>query len=271
MSEGPGFHGTTMKEFSLGMVLSGGGARGMAHIGVLRALMEHGIHPDCIAGASAGATVGALYAAGHSARAMLEFFQLTRFFRIANVAFAKPGILDTAKLIPSFLQYFPDNSFETLNKKLLILATDILSGEPVVFESGPLIPSVLASSSVPLVFSPTEINGRWYCDGGVADNFPVNLIRDRCRVVLGVHVSPLRGCQITELGTSLSVLQRAMEIGMFHRAQAKFSLCDVMIRPPKLIGFGLFDMNHLAEIEAIGYEAAIEQMGTIERLVRLNR
>jgi NTE family protein len=257
-----------MKQYPLGLVLSGGGARGVAHVGVLRALMERGIHPDCIAGASAGATVGALYAAGYSARAMLEFFQSTRIFRLANVSFGKPGILDPTKLIPSFRQYFPADSFEALQKKLRILATDIISGDPVVFDSGPLITPLLASSSVPLVCSPTEIDGRWCCDGGVADNFPVSLIRESCRVLLGVHVSPLRTCTIAELGTSLSVLERAMEIGMFLRAREKFSRCDLMIRPPALGGFGLFDVNHLTAIEAIGYEAAVAQMQQIERLVR---
>lgn len=267
MTEGP--HSQSGGRHSLGIVLSGGGSRGIAHIGALRALRENGIEPDCIAGVSAGAVVGALYAAGHSPAKMMEFFEAVDPYRLNNVSFAKPGILDTQKLVPEFRRYFPVDSFEGLPRRLRILATDLFSGERTIFESGPLILPVLASSSVPMVFSPTEINGRWYSDGGIIDNFPVELVTGCCETVLGVHVSPLREMAHTELTTSLSVLERAMEVGMFAKALDKFEQCDLVIQPMDLTRFGMFDTKHYTDIESAGYAATQARMTEIKQALGL--
>lgn len=250
-----------------GIVLSGGGVRGVAHIGVLRALLEHGIEPRCVAGVSAGAIVGALYAAGYSPHEMLRFFQTVEPLHFTHFAFAKPGFMDTAKLIPLFAPFFPENSFEALPRKLAVLATDMLSGQPVIFDAGELIRPVLASASVPMIYSPTEINGRWYSDGGIADNFPAQLLAGSCERLLGVNVSPLRAVTHGELGSSLAVLERALDIGMFQQARAKFPLCDIVIQPEGLEGFGMFGTKHLQSIETAGYEAAMARMPEILSVV----
>ena len=254
---------------ALGIVLSGGGSRGIAHIGVLRALLEHGIVPDCVAGVSAGAIVGALYASGYPPAKMLEFFRKTDPFRFANVAFSKPGIWDTAKFVPAFRRWFPDDSFAALRRPLRILATDLQRGEAVVFDRGPLILPLLASSSVPMVFSPTEIDGRWYGDGGIVDNFPARLIAGQCDLLLGVHVSPMREVTSDQLGNSLNVLERALEVGMFARAKEEFSRCELVLRPAGLEKFSLFETKRLAEIEAAGYAEAKARMPQIERLAKV--
>lgn len=239
----------------------------MAHIGVLRALQEHGIEPQCVAGVSAGAIVGALYAAGYSPREMLRFFQTVEPLNLTHFAFAKPGFMDTAKLIARFAPFFPENSFAALPRKLTVLATDILSGQPVIFDSGELIRPVLASASVPMIYSPMEINGRWYSDGGIADNFPAQLLVGSCERLLGVNVSPLRPVTIGQLGSALSVLERALAIGMFLQARTKFSLCDLVIQPEGLDEFGMFATRQLASIEATGYEAAMARMPEILAVV----
>ncbi len=253
----------TEKPCALGIVLSGGGVRGVAHIGVLRALLKHGVQPDCVAGVSAGAIVGALYAAGNSPAEMLRFFQTVNPLSFANFTFSKPGFMDTNKLIPLLGEFLPKNSFESLPRKLQVVATDVLSGQPVIFDSGELIRPVLASAAVPMVYSPTEINGHWYCDGGVADNFPADLLTDKCARIIGVHVSPLRDVKIEDLSNSLSVLERAMDIGMFLQARAKFPLCDLLIQPDGVDGFGMFDKKHVKEVEEVGYQAAIARMPEI--------
>lgn len=249
----------------LGLVLSGGGSRGIAHIGVLRALEEHGIRPDCIAGVSAGAIVGALYAGGHPRAAMLDFFRETHPYRSTNWTLAKPGIWDSMKYAPEFRRYFPDDRFEALRLKLSVVATDLLSGEPRVFDSGPLVLPLLASSSVPMVFSPTEIDQRWYGDGGIVDNFPVQLVEGRSDVIVGVHVNPLREIGAAELGSSLAVLERAFDVGMFARSRAKFARCDVVIHPGELASYGLFDSKNSAAIEEAGYAETIKRLPEIRR------
>lgn len=253
----------------LGIVLSGGGSRGLAHVGVLRALNERHIHPCCIAATSAGAIVGALYGAGYSPTQMIEFFREKSPFRLSKVSLTKPGIIDLEKVVEDFEEYFPEDSFEALDPKLSVVATDILKGQRVVFDSGRLIRAVLASSSVPVVFAPMEIDGSWFADGGIVDNFPVSEVVGRCDVVLGVYVNPMLELEEPELTSSLAVLQRALEIGSYSISKESAELCDVLISPKSLGRYATFDMKALEEIEAIGYEAATEKMDAIRRALKL--
>jgi len=253
----------------LGVVLSGGGARGLAHVGVLRALSERNIRPTCLAGTSAGAIVGALYGAGYAPAEMIEFFRDKSPFRLSKVSLTKPGIIDMEKVVEDFEEYFPEDSFAALDPGLSVVATDILKGERVVFDSGRLIPAVLASSSVPVVFAPVEIDGRWFADGGIVDNFPVSEVVGRCDVILGVYVNPRHELEEPELTSSLAVLQRAVEIGSYTLSKKSFDRCDFLICPQSLAEFNTFEMKHLETIEAIGYEAALERIDAIAAALRV--
>jgi NTE family protein len=255
-------------EYRLGMVLSGGGSRGLAHIGVLKALGEEGIEPDCLSATSSGAIVSALYAAGYSPDEMLAFFETKHPFRVSKLALLKPGFIDTEKVVADLLEYFPDDSFEALGKKVFMTATDIVNGKLEVFASGRLIPAVLASSSAPLVFTPTEFGGRWFSDGGIIDNFPVDPLFGLCETILGVYASPLLRREQSELKSSLAVGMRALEVGMYYRSRDRFHQCDLVICPPELARYGHFDTKHYADILEIGYRAARERMSEIAGLAR---
>lgn len=254
-------------QYTMGMVLSGGGARGLAHVGVLRALAEEGIEPEVLAGTSAGAVVAALHAAGYSADEMVEFFVKKNPFRMSRLALSRPGIFDTDKVVADFLEYFPEDSFEALRKRIFLTATDLVDAQPEIFASGRLIRAILASASAPLVFTPTEIGGHHYSDGGITNNFPIEPLTGHCRVILGVYVSPIRPVDGGSLKSSLAVAQRSLEIGMFNNSKGKFHECDLLICPPELSRFGPFDTKHMRNIEQIGYHAAREQMERIAQLV----
>jgi NTE family protein len=250
---------------TLGLVLSGGGARGIAHIGVIQALRERGFAPEMIAGSSSGAIVGALAAAGHSTDTMLDFFETRSPFRLQMVAMRKAGIIDMEKLVDSFREYFPANAFEALDTRLFLTATDIANARPTIFESGPLIPAILASCAMPMVFTPTEIDGRWYVDGGVINNFPVEPLRGRCDVLIGHYVSPLHVVRNSDIDGALAISQRALDVAMYFRSKMKFHECDVMFCPPELSRFGVFDTKNHREIFEIGYRAATERIHEIEQ------
>jgi len=254
-----------MPNDDIGIVLSGGGIRGIAHIGVLRALSERGIRPAHVAGASAGAIVGALYAAGYTHREMLDFFETKNPFRFFNMSITKPGLIDTEKVRANFEEYFPADSFESLGPRLRVVATDLMCGDAVVFDSGPLISPILASSSYPLMFSPVEIDGRLYADGGIVNNFPVGLLEGRCKFLLGVHAGEVREMKRGDFGNALAVAKRALEVGIFRKSSEKYERCSVVIRPPNLSRFGVFETKHNDEIEAIGYKAAVDRMPEILR------
>ncbi len=249
---------------TLGLVLSGGGARGIAHIGVIDALRSQGLEPDAIAGSSSGAIIGALAAAGHSTETMLEFFHEASPFRLSAVTVRKAGILDTAKVVASFREYFPDDSFEALKIRLFLTATDIVNARLKIFESGPLIPAILASCSMPMVFTPTEVDGRWYVDGGVINNFPIEPLRGRCDVVVGHYASPLRSARQTDLNGLLAVSERALEVAMHSTSRQKFHECDVMLSCPELSRYGLFDTRHHREIFDVGRRATLAAMDSIK-------
>lgn len=242
----------------LGIVLSGGGVRGIAHIGVLEALIENGIEPDTVSGSSAGAVVGALYCNGYSPGEMMEFFKKTPLFQIHKFAFSKPGFIDTDKFYTDFRKYFGHDDFSMLKKKLFVTTVDLCHGVLKVFNSGQLIRPLLASSAFPGLFSPVAIDRILYADGGILDNFPTAPILNLSDRMIGVYASPLDTIEPDELKYSVNVLERAIRINYSKRSHAKFKDCDLMVNPLKLVKFGLLDVGKIDEIFQIGYESALK-------------
>lgn len=252
----------------LGLVLSGGGVRGVAHIGVIKALLENGIEPEVVSGSSAGSVVGALYCQGYSPDQMLEFFKITPLFHINKFAFSKPGFIDTDKFYADFLKYFPHNDFESLKKKLFVTTVDLCDGLIKVFSTGKLIKPLLASSAFPGLFSPVEIDQVLYADGGILDNFPTAPVLNSCETVIGVYASPLNRISPDGLKHSVNVLERAIRINYSKRSRAKFRHCALLINPAKLVNYGLLDIGKIEEIYQIGYESALDEImknGSLEQ------
>lgn len=249
---------------TLGLVLSGGGVRGIGHIGAIQALWEHGIAPTVVSGSSAGAVVGALYCRGLSTQKMKEFFEETSLLHLNKFAFAKPGFIDTDKFYPEFKKYFEADDFSFLEKKLFVSAVDLFSGQLKIFDSGPLIKPLLASCAFPGLFSPVEIDGVLYSDGGILDNFPVAPLEGICDVMIGVYTSPLDKIGPDGLKYSINVLERAIRINYSIRSHAKFEKCQLMINPKKLADYSLLDMKKMHDIYNIGYDAANEALSKIE-------
>jgi NTE family protein len=238
------------------MVLSGGGIRGVAHIGFLRALEEEGIAPTIISGSSSGAVIGALYAAGYGWQGILRFFQDNTFFSFSKYAFGKPGMMDTSKYRPLLEDYFPHDDFQSLQRRLYVTTSDLINGETRIYSEGPLIDTLLASCAVPGVFSPVTMNGIVHIDGGVTNNFPVEPLIGKCDYLIGVFVNPLRKIKASELTSAFAVLERAFTMDRSGTSTRKFRHCDLLIAPQKLADYGMFSMSQINEIFEIGYEEA---------------
>ncbi len=238
-----------------GLVLSGGGVRGAAHLGLIKALEEQGISPSYISGSSMGAIVGAFYAAGYTYEEILGFLHNTTLFSIQRFSFRKPGLIDTDSFYDTFREYFPDDRFEALKKTLFICATDMVRGKSKFFHKGPLIRTVFASAAFPGMFSPVMIDERLYADGGIINNFPVEPLLGYCDKIIGCYVNPLKEVSAEDLVSSTAILDRAYQIGRSSMTEIKFHYCDILIAPASLNQYGTFSLNHMDEAFRIGYEA----------------
>ncbi len=239
-----------------GLALSGGGARGFAHLGVMKGLLEQGFRFDVISGVSAGAIAGALYAEGHTPDDILRIFLTTRLFRYIRPAGSFRGFFRSDRMEKLCEKYLPHNSFEGLKLPLFVNATDIKEGEIVYFSEGPLIRPLLASGSIPVMFEPVNIGGRLLVDGGVLNNLPVEPLVGKCDFIIGVHTNPCGpGRPVTDVR---SILERTLLLVIHNNVPQRARQCDLFIEPPSLSRFTTMDNAKAQEIFDIGYTFTME-------------
>lgn len=276
----------------IGLVLSGGAARGLAHIGVLKALEEQGVRIDAIAGTSMGAVVGGLYASGYSI-AELENLATTLDWQQAlsdapprkdvpfrrkqddrdflvkqKLSFRDDGSLglplgviqgqNLALLLESKLAHTADiRDFDKLPIPFRAVVTDITSGEKVIFRRGHLPQVIRASMSIPAVFAPVELDGRLLVDGGMTDNIPVDVVREM-GVDLAIVVdigTPLRNRK--QLATVVDVLNQSITLMTRRNSEEQLASLrreDILVQPP-LSAFGVTDFGRARDMIDAGYRA----------------
>lgn len=242
------------KKYKLGLVLSGGGARGLAHLGVIKAMEEYGIRPDIIAGTSAGAIAGALIAAGHTAEEALTFFEDRKVYDFARFTASKIGLMVMTGMQKRLEEFLDVRTFDQLKIPLVVVASDLEAGMPEAFERGELIPRLLASASIPIVFVPAEINGRTYVDGGVFMNLPVRPIRERCEKIIGVEIYPIDSSK--KVTNIIHMAERSFHLGLDANMRIDKKLCDIYIEPPHMHAYNIFEINKARQIFDEGYTEA---------------
>ncbi|HRK54730.1 MAG TPA: patatin-like phospholipase family protein [Cyclobacteriaceae bacterium] len=240
----------------IGLALSGGGARGIAHIGVLKALDEMGIKISVLSGTSAGSLVGALYASGSSPDDIFDIVKNLSIYRSVRPAWAWSGLLTMDGLRELLINSLPENRFDALKIPLFIAATDIRKGEIKYFSEGELIPAIVASCSVPAVFNPVNYNGGLFVDGGLCDNLPSRAIVELCDFVIGSHCNPISNN--FDPKNLKVVVERSLLMAINGNTKQSKSICDVVIEPVKLDQFSSFDIAKAKEIFDIGYHFTIE-------------
>lgn len=252
----------------IGLVLSGGGVRGMAHIGILQALEENGIEVYALAGASAGALVGTLYAAGMRPKEILEFYEEHTLFNIAYYNLGGAGIFNSRRYQEYYKEYIPQNSFEALKKKLFITTTDLEEGKSIIHSTGELLLPLVASASLPPVFSPVEINEKLHADGGILNNFPVEPLLDVCDKIIGSYVSPLKPVNKKHLKSTTQISTRSMSLVLYAAVRQKYHLCDVVLEVEDLDSINLLNQRQIKEAYQIGYQKALKEMDKIMDALR---
>ncbi len=249
----------------IGIVLSGGGTRGIAHLGILKALEEFGVKPTVLSGTSAGAIAGAFYAKGFSITEILEIVKNGHFFSFSNILFEGKGLFSMKGFEKIYATYFPENSFSELNIPLHVAATDILNGEIVYYSSGKLSEPLLASSCIPVVFKPIEYEGKKLVDGGVMNNFPIEPLLNQCDKIIGIDVNSLQ-IEKDEIHIK-NILDRSFHLAISRSLLSKAKQCDLFIQPLNMSRFGIFDMNKTQEIFNYGYEHGLSLEKQIKQLL----
>lgn len=248
----------------VGLCLSGGGARGAFHMGVLQALDEKEIDISIIAGCSAGALVGSLYAAGVEPRDMLKLAVSTRWFSFLQPSFPNRGLMPLDYLEFVLKKHIPHNSFQKLNIQLKIVATNISKGTLRVFDEGEIIKPVLSSCSVPLLFKPIVMDGDIYLDGGILMNLPACIIRKECDFLIGVSLMPIQAVTINEINSSYKILTRILELSVNNNSKTQMALCDLMIESNDISGFSRFDLKGAEDLFQLGYITCLQKVQDIK-------
>ena len=215
----------------IGLALGGGAARGYAHIGVLKVLERERTPIDLIAGTSMGSLVGAYYACGFRLSELEEIAIATKRHHIASIGFSKKGLLSTRKITKILDRDIGSRTFQDLKIPLSVVTMDILTGEEVVINTGPVKEAVLASISIPGVFPPREVNGRLLVDGGNINQVPVSVVRNMgADFVIAVHLGFLAKKR-DEYGNAVQIFVKALDAMAKKLMDIEEKDANVIIKP----------------------------------------
>ena len=290
------------KSLKVAIVLSGGGARGLAHLGVIKALEEHKIPIDLIVGSSIGSVIGGFYAAGYPAEELIKIFKKIDWQDMFSDETHRTNLLWSQKSTPRqhFLElrfdkgipYIPPalspgqnvfdiiysrllyanfqsaNDFDNLKIPFRAVATDLISGERVVLSNGDLAEAISGSMAVPLLFAPVEIDGMWLADGGIRDNLPVDVaLENHADVTIAVDAtSPLRSAD--QIKSPWQLADQVTTIMMQSPTKESQSKADILLSP-ELSKWGAGDFSQIDSLIEAGYQSAMEKIDSIRKLISI--
>lgn len=233
-----------------GIALGGGGSRGFAHLGALKALEEKGIKPDVFSGTSAGSIVAALLAAKKTPDEIMEIMKDTKISDASKMTLKGNGFATLDNFGKELDEILMGMNFADLEHELYICASNLNTGKAEYINSGNIAKAVQASSSIPILFSPVEINGQLYVDGGLLDNVPVQPLIDRCDQIIAIDVSPIKELEKVDGLSEIIVRIFQMIAGM---QTDKKGCCDILIRLEELADHNILDTSQNQKIYDIGY------------------
>lgn len=290
------------KDYKVGLVLSGGGAKGYAHIGALKAMDEAGLRVDYIGGTSMGAVVGSLYASGYSALSIEKILKELKFrdfvqsdisrkfkpfyqkendhkyilrLSLENNKIQLPSGLTDGQEVLNYLSQYTQHvntitDFNQLPIPFVCIATDLANGEQVLMNKGYLNDAVRASASFPTLLKPVEIDGKLLIDGGIVNNFPVDEVLDMgADLIIGVDVGDGKLLKKEAIHSVIDVLNQVMSYQMLEETDlAKKDKTALYIRPD-ITPYNVLSFDDFDEIVQLGYETTLAQISKLDSIVSL--
>lgn len=249
----------------IGVALGSGGEKGLAHIGVLKAFEEEGVPIDFMAGSSIGALAAALYGVGHDWRSMTALARAFSRRLILDWPPSKTGMISGRKAAAIIKAITRQKRFEDTRIPLAVVATDLISGERVVFTKGELYKAVRASISIPGIFQPLKMNGRLLVDGGVIDRVPSSVVREMgADIVIAVDVSGF--AEKAVIRSFFDVIMRSIDIMQQQLVKLQEMSADIVIKP-NVVDKQAKVYNDLDQLIKMGEESARRRLQDIRRLI----
>lgn len=239
---------------NISLSLSGGAMRGYAHIGVLKRIEELQLKSKFISGSSIGAIIGAFVADGFAASEIQEIFLRSDFSFDINFFGLRESLLSNKKIKDLLVKNLRSRKFEELGTELFVCVTDYLSGKPEFIHKGDLIPVLLASSAIPLLYKPVNLGGKHYIDGGLSSNLPTLPLLETGLSIIGSHVNPATK-NLEKSGLSKKI-DHLVHLLLRDKIESSRKHCKVFIEPEKLEQYALFETKSQLKIIGIGYEEA---------------
>jgi len=241
-----------MKKYKIGLALGGGGTRGFAHLGVIKALKEKGIEPDVISGVSAGAIAGSLIADGKSPEEAFDIIRSKGFSEYTRMRFPRKGFFSLDGLRNELNKSLLTKDIENLIIPFYAGVTNFSKGIAEYKNKGILVDFVIASASIPVMFEPVKINGELYVDGGLLDNIPFKPLQKICDKIIAVNLVPVLSTE--NVKGMKHIIGRTLDMAMNCKLPQIKEVVDLLIEPPKLRHHAFFSTKNAKEIFNVGYE-----------------
>lgn len=249
----------------IGLALGAGGARGLAHIGVIQVLEEHNIPVDMVAGSSIGSLVGALFAMGHDGKTLARFAQLCREKFFYDFTVSKMGIMQGNKIKELLYLITQRKRIEELPLPLTIVATDLTNGEKVLFREGFVAEAIRASISIPGIFVPVKMNDKLLVDGSVVDRVPVSVVKQMgADIIIAVDISTLK--KNVQVNSLIDVMLQSIDIMQHEMVRFHELNADIVIRP-EVSEFSLRAFEYVSELIQLGRKATRNQLANIKKKI----
>lgn len=253
---------------TLGLALGGGSARGFAHIGVIKALLQHGIEISCIAGCSMGSLIGGIFACDGSLEALINLAKVFDYKKYEDLSFSLMGYMKGEKVEKLLALMTKNQLIEKSKIPFCCVATNLAEGKLTRFTSGPFAQRIRASISLPGIFTPKEIDGNLYVDGGVIDRTAIDAAwAMKPDKVLAVDVG-YRGTENAKIDNVLDVIEVSFAISDWYRAKGQLSKASICIMPD-LEGISGSEYTGIPKIVERGEQACLEALSKIKEMLEV--